>query len=193
MHGQLNSVNRLVKNPNHITAITSPPKPDLYPFASPDSLFIEWGCERICHAPKTHLWFRRGLESKTLASFHAISWWQASACSARAEVWGPAFVRALKCSFLQTGCVLSGQHMSCHSQHKEFGTQLPFSGQVDRVSQDLVALYTHHVHVNVYTRVCLISQTSCYLAEHKIVAHTYSNICVHLLFFLCSCYYEQCL
>ena len=29
-----NSVNELVKNPKHITAITSPAKPDRYPFAS---------------------------------------------------------------------------------------------------------------------------------------------------------------
>ena len=33
------------------------------------------------------------------------------------------------------GCVLSGQHTSCRSQHKEFDTRLPFSGQV---AQDLL-------------------------------------------------------
>ena len=29
----VNSANRLVKNSKHITSFTSPPKPDLYPFA----------------------------------------------------------------------------------------------------------------------------------------------------------------
>ena len=55
-------------------------------------------------------------------------WW-ASAYLARAgDLHLLRLLHVLSCG--PGGCVLSGQHMSCHSQHKKFDTQLPFSGQV---------------------------------------------------------------
>ena len=39
---RVNSVNRLVKNPEHITTITFPPKPDHYPFASQAIRSYDW-------------------------------------------------------------------------------------------------------------------------------------------------------